>query len=50
MLDLNKELKVAEEFWNFLGGDGAYEELLNCFERTGIELKPEIDAYFSKFK
>jgi len=50
MLDLDNELKVAEELWNFLGNDGAYEELLNCFERVGIELRPEIDAYFSKFK
>jgi len=50
MLDLDNELKVAEEFWDFLGGDGVYLELLNCFERVGIELKPEIDEYFSKFK
>lgn len=50
MLDLNNELKVAEEFWDFLGGEGAYIELLNCFERVGIELRPEIDEYFSKFK
>ena len=50
MLDLDNELKVAEELWDFLGNDGAYEELLNCFERAGIELKTEIDAYFSKFK
>jgi type II restriction enzyme len=49
MLDLSEELKVAEEFWDFLGGQGAYNELLNCFERVGIELRPEIDAYFSKF-
>jgi len=50
MLDLDNELKVAEELWDFLGNSGAYEELLNCFERVGIELRPEIDAYFSKFK
>ena len=25
MLDLPNELKVAEEFWDFLGGEGAYE-------------------------
>lgn len=50
MLDLDQELKVAEELWNFLGGDGAYDELLNCFEKAGIELRPEIDAYFSKFQ
>ena len=50
MLDLDNELKVAEEFWDFLGGKGAYPELLDCFERAGIELRPEIDKYFLKFK
>lgn len=49
MLDLNKELKVANEFWDFLGGEGAYQDLLDCFEKVGIELRPEIDEYFSKF-
>ena len=49
MLDLDNELKVAEEFWNFLGGGKRQKELLDCFERTGMELKPEIDRRFSKF-
>jgi len=46
MLDLENELKVAEEFWDFLGGKGTYNDLLDCFEMTGLELRPEIDAYF----
>lgn len=50
MLDIEKELKVADEFWNFLGGDGAYNDLLDCFESAGIELRPEIDEYFLKFR
>lgn len=50
MLDLNSELKVADEFWDFLGGAGAYQILLDCFERVGIELRPEIDEYFGRFK
>ncbi len=50
MLDLNYELKVAEEFWDFLGGNGAYQDLLNCFEKVGVELREEIDEYFLKFK
>jgi hypothetical protein len=49
MLDLPNELKVANEFWDFLGGQGAYLDLLNCFERVGIELRDEIDTYFAKF-
>ena len=50
MLDLEHELKVAEEFWDFLGSEGAYNEVLVCFERAGLELRPEIDTYFSNFK
>ncbi len=50
MLDLDNELKVAEEFWDFLGGKGAYDDLLGCFERAGIELRSEIDEYFERFK
>ena len=49
MLDLEHELKVADEFWDFLGGQGAYLDLLDCFERAGIELRPEIDTYFGRF-
>lgn len=49
MLDLERELKVANEFWDFLGGQGAYDDLLKCFERVGIELRNEIDAYFAKY-
>ena len=49
MLDLKKELKVAEEFWDFLGGEGAYSDILNCFENVGVSMRNEIDAYFSKF-
>ena len=50
MLDLKHELYVAEEFWNFLGGEGTFENLLDIFERVGIELRPEIDKAFERFK
>lgn len=49
MIDLERELKVAEEFWDFLGGHGTYEQLLEIFEKVGIELHPEIENYFKKF-
>ncbi len=50
MLDIDYELMVADEFWDFLGGEGAYNDLLDCFEAAGIELCPEIDTYFNRFK
>lgn len=49
MLDLKDELKVADEFWDFLGGKGSYEMLLKAFEEVGIEMRSEIDEYFAKF-
>ena len=49
MLDLPNELKVGAEFWDFLGGDGAYKDILDCFEHVGIALRDEIDAHFAKF-
>lgn len=49
MLDLPNELKVANEFWDFLGGEGTYQQLLNVFEKVGIELRTEIDDYFSQY-
>lgn len=50
MLDLKKEVKVADEFWDFLGGTGTYSDLLDCFEKAGIELRPEIDEHFKKYQ
>ncbi|GHT15439.1 TdeIII family type II restriction endonuclease [Endomicrobiia bacterium] len=49
MLDIPNELKVADEFWDFLNGKGTYKDLLDCFERVGIELRGEIDNYFKKY-
>ncbi|HBZ35033.1 MAG TPA: TdeIII family type II restriction endonuclease, partial [Rikenellaceae bacterium] len=36
MLDLDHELHVGKAFWDFVGGEGAYEDLLDCFETAGI--------------
>lgn len=50
LYDLPEELMVAVEFWDFLGGQGAHEELLDIFEQVGIELRPEIDGRFAAFR
>ena len=49
MLDTSNEVLVAEKFWDFLGGEGCYEDLLGCFERVGIAMREEIDARFRMF-
>jgi type II restriction enzyme len=45
-LKIGEDLLIGKEFWNFLGGDGTYEELLNVFEETGKELKEKIENKF----
>ena len=41
-LDEEKELYVAEKFWEFLGGKGTYEEVLEIFDEVGKEFKENI--------
>ena len=50
MLDPNHEILIAKELWDFIGGEGTYTDLLDAFEMAGIELRPEIDSYFEKFR
>ena len=52
LFDIKKELKVAEEFWNFLSlnEEEVYNNLLDCFEEVGKELKPKIDNFFKKIE
>ena len=50
MLDLDREVLIAEELWDFLGGEGSYADLLDAFEMAGIELRDEIDSYFAQFR
>ncbi len=50
MLDLQHDILIAEELWNFIGGEGTYTDLLDAFEMAGIELRSEIDSYFEKFR
>ncbi|OIO43353.1 hypothetical protein AUJ63_00470 [Candidatus Pacearchaeota archaeon CG1_02_35_32] len=41
-LDEQKELYVAEKFWELLGGKGTYEEVLEIFDEFGKEFKERI--------
>ena len=50
MVDLDRELYIAEEFWNHLAGADVHDDLLDCFERAGMSLREEIDAYFERFR
>lgn len=47
LFDLDNEVLVGKEFWDFLGGSNTYEDLLNVFEEAGLELYNEIDDKMS---
>ena len=50
MFDVKNELKVGKEYWDFIGGEGAYHELLDIFENVGIKMREEIDEYFASYQ
>lgn len=41
-LDEDKELYVADKFWELLGGKGTYKEILDIFDEIGKEFKDKI--------
>jgi hypothetical protein len=50
LFDLSEEVLVGPEFWDMLGGDNTYVELLKVFEEAGIELRDEIDKKIKSIK
>jgi hypothetical protein len=42
VLDTDKELFVAEKFWDMLGGKGTYKKLLKIFDEVGKKFKEKI--------
>jgi len=42
MLERGKEFLIGKEYWDFLGGDNTFEELLDLFDLVGKEFKKKI--------
>jgi len=42
VLDRGKEFLVGEEYWDFLGGENTFDELLGLFDAVGREFKDKI--------
>jgi len=51
LFDLDRgEVLVGEEFWNFVSGTNAYNDLLDVFLEAGNTLRREIDKRFSNLR
>jgi len=42
VLDEEEELYVAEKYWELLGGENTYKELLDVFDQVGKEFREDI--------
>ena len=41
-LDLDNQVLIGKEFWDLVGGNGAYEELLSIYQDVGREKGPDM--------
>lgn len=42
VLERRKEFLIGKEYWDFLGGENVFEELLDLFDKVGKEFKQKI--------
>jgi type II restriction enzyme len=41
--DFANEVKLGDEFWNFVGGAGTFDQLLDLYRSIGIEYTKELN-------
>ncbi len=44
--DKGNNFLIGKDFWDFLGGPNAYEELIEIYEKVGEEIRPVLDKKF----
>lgn len=44
--DKGNDFLIGKDFWDFLGGEGAYEELINIYNKVGKEIRPILEKKF----
>jgi hypothetical protein len=42
--DFTNEVKMGRLFWDFVGGDGTYDQLLSIYTQVGLEFASDIEA------
>lgn len=48
MMDSPHDFLVGEEYWNFLGGENTFVELLETFDKVGKEYKEKLNNKFKE--
>jgi len=47
--DIGKDFLIGKDFWDFLGGNGTYEQLIKIYENVGEEIRPFLDKKLKSF-
>lgn len=48
MMDHPNDFLVGEEYWNFLGGENTFKDLLDTFDIIGKEFKTRLQIKFNE--
>ncbi len=48
MMDPPNDFLVGEEYWNFIGGDNTFYDLLKTFDEVGKEFKEKLGEKFKQ--
>ena len=48
--DIDHDFLVGESFWDFLGGDGTYKQLIEIYEDIGNTIRPILDKKLAELK
>ncbi len=46
--DKSNDFLIGKDFWDYLGGAGAFEDLIKIYEAVGEEIRPELEKKFKK--
>lgn len=46
--DKGNDFLIGKDFWDFLGGSGAYEDLIKIYEEVGEAIRPKLENKFKK--
>ena len=47
-MDPRNDFLVGEEYWNFIGGENTFAQLLETFDEVGKEFKEKLNQKFKK--
>jgi len=48
MMDSPNDFLVGDEYWNFIGGENTFPELLKVFDEVGKEFKASLEQKFKE--